>query len=399
MQDAGPAYWLDLFTGKTWDEFRRAGAKVTGFRQGSAGVCKRVRPGDILICYLTGVKRWVGALEVAGSSSDTTHIWADDAFPVRFEVRPLVLLDAVYGVPMEHLEGKVAFFAGREHHGGYRGFLRRSPNRFERTSDGELLMRLLREAESDRVSRPIDERAYRRRPGYLLRGRLGDVQTERVVTVPEPDTGQDDTDANVPNLVEVAAADTRHTEMQWELLQLGSAMGLDVWVASNDRGRNWKGLPLSKTPRLVGELPKLFNEATNRTIELIDVLWLKGNSIHAAFEVEATTSVYSGLLRMSDLLALQPNLNINLFIVAPESRRQKVRDEILRPTFQWRDRPLSSVCGYLPFSTVKEQAEGIRRLNLAAALKPDFLTAHAEYFGRGSSVEPTIPQSDSGNAR
>jgi len=37
---------------------------------------------------------------------------------------------------------------------------------------------------------------------------------------------------------------------------------------------------------------------------------------------------------MSDLLALQPNLNIDLFIVAPESRREKVRQEILRPTFQ-----------------------------------------------------------------
>jgi hypothetical protein len=135
---------------------------------------------------------------------------------------------------------------------------------------------------------------------------------------------------------------------------------------------------------------------TNRTIELIDVLWLKGNSIHAAFEIEATSSVYSGLLRMSDLLQLQPNLNINLFIVAPESRRRKVRDEILRPTFQWRDRPLSSVCGYLPFSTVKEQAEGIRRLNIASSLKPNFLTAHAEYFGRGDDVEPSVPQSEAG---
>ena len=67
-----------------------------------------------------------------------------------------------------------------------------------------------------------------------------------------------------------------------------------------------------------------FNEATNRTIELIDVLWLRGNTIVAAFEVDATTSVYSGLLRMSDLLALQPNLDVNTFLVAPDERRDKV---------------------------------------------------------------------------
>jgi hypothetical protein len=393
MQGAGPVYWLDLFTGKTWDEFRKAGATVTGFRQGSRGTCERIRQGDILLAYVTGVKRWVGALEVVGPSSDATRIWADDAFPIRFTVKPLVLLEAIYGVALEDLEGKVAFFAGPQHHGGYRGFFRRSPNRFERASDGKLVMQLLQEAASNRVARPIDERAYRRRPAYLLRGRLGDVQTERVVTVPEREPGPNEP-GDSPKLVEVVAGETRHTEMQWELLQLGSAMGLDVWVASNDRGRAWRGEQLAKTPRLVTELPKLFNEVTNRTIEMIDVLWLRGNSISAAFEVEATTNVYSGLLRMSDLLALQPNLNINLFIVAPESRREKVRQEILRPTFQWRDRPLSSVCGYLRFSTVKEQAEGIRRLNLAASLKPDFLTGHAEYFGRSGSVEPTIPQSD-----
>ena len=42
------------------------------------------------------------------------------------------------------------------------------------------------------------------------------------------------------------------------------------------------------------------------------MLWLKGNAIVAAFEVESTTSIYSGLLRMSDLVAMQPNLNMLL---------------------------------------------------------------------------------------
>ena len=33
--------------------------------------------------------------------------------------------------------------------------------------------------------------------------------------------------------------------------------------------------------------PKQFDPVTNRTIELIDVLWLDGNSIEAAFEIES----------------------------------------------------------------------------------------------------------------
>jgi hypothetical protein len=92
--------------------------------------------------------------------------------------------------------------------------------------------------------------------------------------------------------------------------------------------------------KMLDELPTQFNEATTRTIELIDVLWLKGHSIIAAFEVEATTSVYSGLLRMSDLLSLQPNLDIQLFLVAPDDRRNKVAQEIRRPTFSYREKPL-----------------------------------------------------------
>ena len=132
---------------------------------------------------------------------------------------------------------------------------------------------------------------------------------------------------------------------------------------------------------MVERLPTQFNEATNRTIELIDVLWLKGNSILAAFEVEATTSVYSGLLRMSDLLALQPNLSINLFLVAPDDRRDKVESELMRPTFKLREKPLASLCGFLGFDSLVEKLKGIQQLGLASSLKTDFLEKTAEYFG------------------
>ena len=115
------------------------------------------------------------------------------------------------------------------------------------------------------------------------------------------------------------------------------------------------------------------------------MLWLKGNSIVAAFEVESTTAIYSGLLRMSDLLALQPNLEIRLFLVAPDDRREKVEQEILRPTFELREKPLAKVCGFIGFSTLLEKLEGIRRLGLETSLKPDFLHRIAEYFGGNSS--------------
>jgi hypothetical protein len=42
---------------------------------------------------------------------------------------------------------------------------------------------------------------------------------------------------------------------------------------------------------------------------------------------------FSGLLRMSDLITMQPNINIPLYIVAPNERRNKVIVEVNRPTF------------------------------------------------------------------
>jgi hypothetical protein len=104
--------------------------------------------------------------------------------------------------------------------------------------------------------------------------------------------------------------------------------------------------------------PLNYDDTTLRTIEQIDVLWLRGRSIVRAFEVEHTTSVYSGILRMADLLALQPNMDIKLHIVAPEAKRKKVFQEIRRPVFSLLEKgPLAENCTYLSYDSLRELAE------------------------------------------
>jgi hypothetical protein len=66
--------------------------------------------------------------------------------------------------------------------------------------------------------------------------------------------------------------------------------------------------------------------------------------------------------------------------VAPDERRGKVRQEIARPTFAYREKPLPRVCGFVGFQSLMEKVEGIRRLGLAASLRPDFLKTTAEFF-------------------
>ena len=314
------------------------------------------------------------------ATDDLSKIWADESFPVRFEVKPLVQLDPELGVPMAELEGKVAFYSGPKDRRKFKGFVRMSPNRFANPDDGTLILALIKQAQTTPVARPVDPKKLARKPLYTAEQRKGKTTVATKVSVPDSDEAEERTSKTTASTEQEATATTRHTEIQYNLLALGVDMGFDLWVARNDRSKKWQGKTLGELPRMVSELPTQFNEATNRTIELIDVLWLKGNSIVAAFEVECTTAVYSGLLRMSYLLALQPNLEINLFLVAPDERQEKVEQEILRPTFALREKPLANVCGFISFSKLMEKLDGIRKLGLATSLKPDFLQKTAEYF-------------------
>ena len=63
-------------------------------------------------------------------------------------------------------------------------------------------------------------------------------------------------------------------------------------------------------------------------IREIDLLWIKGISIMAAFEVEVSTSIDSGITRFRELFAATPTLNIPAYIIIPDKREKEARDKI-----------------------------------------------------------------------
>jgi hypothetical protein len=77
--------------------------------------------------------------------------------------------------------------------------------------------------------------------------------------------------------------------------------------------------------------------------------------IRKAFEIESSTAIYSGLLRLNDLVLAQPNNQVDLFIVASRSRRQKVFNQLIRPSFH----SLLPKCGFFAFEDVEEQLSKI----------------------------------------
>jgi hypothetical protein len=96
-------FLVDHFTADTWKAFRDHGCTVSGYPLSAKGRASSVRVGDIFICYLVGLSRWCGALEVTkGPYVDDSPIFApaNDRYVVRFGVKPLVVLDPELAIPI-----------------------------------------------------------------------------------------------------------------------------------------------------------------------------------------------------------------------------------------------------------------------------------------------------------
>ena len=153
--------------------------------------------------------------------------------------------------------------------------------------------------------------------------------------------------------------DEAHTQMQLLLTKLGKALGYDVLVASNDRGKSFQDDKFSF--HCLCGLPDLgVAEDVAATIDLIDVLWFeKGTSrVVCGFEVEKSTSIYSGLLRLADLALALPDHSIRIFLVAPDEREKEVLAQLRRPSVLAANGGMAS---YILFSDLAKHWESMGR--------------------------------------
>lgn len=190
------------------------------------------------------------------------------------------------------------------------------------------------------------------------------------VVVPEGTPADDSSQSSNKN-TELRAS----LKIQAQIAEIGAKMGFKIWIPKSDRGRvltNWEAQP----DQLLEHLPLGFDEMVLKTIENIDVIWISGRSIVRAFEVEHTTSIYSGLLRMADLIALIPNIDVKLHIVAPTTRKDKVFEEIKRPVFALLSGgSLSKYCTYLSYESISEMASNKHLQHFTNNVLDDFKEA------------------------
>ena len=178
----------------------------------------------------------------------------------------------------------------------------------------------------------------------------------------EASTGVDDASAPLPlvgsedvDQVLRGEAISDHVRIQWTLARLGLKAGEKVWVPAGDQRRLQRAYQFDAFDRQFTagiDLPHSY-------VENIDVVWKQEFRIAAAYEIENSTAIYSGLLRFADLTVLAPNSIYPLFLVAPAGRKNQAREQVRRPAFRRLD--LSDRVRFLSYETIEEIDQDFER--------------------------------------
>lgn len=157
-------------------------------------------------------------------------------------------------------------------------------------------------------------------------------------------------------ILEEKEEESLHSEMQYHLLKIGKALGYDVICARNDLSKNYNGsnfsfLCLNAWPTIP------VDKETINTIQLVDVIWFKKgtNNIVGAFEVEKSTSIYSGILRLTDLAYSISDGDEVFYIIIPDSREKDVNIQLNRPSIKNINVPIK----YILFSELRANCDAI----------------------------------------
>ena len=79
------------------------------------------------------------------------------------------------------------------------------------------------------------------------------------------------------------------------------------------------------------------------------------NKITCAFEVEKSTSIYSGILRLTDLYYSFPNNLPSLYLIIPDKREKEVILQLQRPSIKNSDIEIH----YILFSDLRKDCDAI----------------------------------------
>jgi len=126
-----------------------------------------------------------------------------------------------------------------------------------------------------------------------------------------------------------------HEDVQGMLLEIGKIYGYETIVPSYDINGKFLDKTLGEIVT-IRKFPQFSYPKIIKTASLIDVMWFDGEPDmwipRYAFEVEHSTDITKGLVRLMELY--NSGINVNLFVITPESKLNKFETEVNKTTFR-----------------------------------------------------------------
>ncbi len=96
---AEPTHYIVVTSPENWAKTAERGWTLLGLKSTKPGQAAGFKPGDKVVAYATGIKKFIAAVEVTSALFvDHTPIWGSakkpgEDYPNRLETRPLITLD------------------------------------------------------------------------------------------------------------------------------------------------------------------------------------------------------------------------------------------------------------------------------------------------------------------
>ena len=157
-------YWLITFTGITWNEFLNVGANTYGLKDWYETTASKTKLGDYLICYMAGVSRFVGLLEVKSAPfRERKEIWTHHPLFLRLRVEPIILLTPETGIPVTELKDQLSMFQNLKSPSSWAMHFRNALRQWKE-KDANAVIAALKKAEKKPIKREVEKVKLSKQP-------------------------------------------------------------------------------------------------------------------------------------------------------------------------------------------------------------------------------------------
>jgi 16S rRNA G966 N2-methylase RsmD/DNA-directed RNA polymerase subunit RPC12/RpoP len=194
------------------------------------------------------------------------------------------------------------------------------------------------------LSERVEETVYRE---LLSKGKVTFTQVWDAVSTKFPNSLTSDSSSIMDALIQYArkvpgpggywmlkpdyfARESQHNEVLALLAEVGKGLGYKIWVGKKEQSGYADGLAGHKklSEYVNANLDNITNAENKKSIQGIDLLWIKNNRIVSSFEIEFSTSMTSALVRGSNIDSKVPK-----YLVIPEEREDQFRRKQKSPMF------------------------------------------------------------------